>query len=547
MAKQPTDGVGTKARVLGGLRVEKVVVQNYRCIRAASVRLNPGLNIIVGGNEAGKSTFLEAVHLALTCQINGRSLRQQLHPHLFNHEVAEAFCTKANAGEKCYPPAISIEVFLAECDEFVRLRGTNNSEHRDVPGLRLVVRLDDEFGDDFAAFIARRDVAAVPVEFYIVEWLTFANEQVHPRRVPLKSRLIDATTVVAERGSSRYLLDVVDDHLDPSQKIDMCLAYRLLKDEFQKNESVAALNGALAKRTGEITDKTLTVSLDTTAADTWQSAVVPLLDRVPFSLIGKGEQASVKLRLALDAASTVGVLLVEEPENHQSHARLNGLLEGFRAHGQGKQFVVTTHSSFVVNKLGLADVLLFRRGQDLRLTDLDDDTQRYFRKLPGHDTLRLILAERAILVEGPSDELVVQRAFLDRHGKLPLAAGVEVIAVGALAFRRFMAIAELLGTPVVVVTDNDGDPAGARERWVTSAENIKVCIGDDSGPSLEQQIVAVNDLAVLNVVLGRTDASKEAALKWMTAKGNKAEAALRIFDSKTRIRYPSYIDDAISI
>jgi hypothetical protein len=40
---------------------------------------------------------------------------------------------------------ISIEDFLAECDEFVRLRGTNNSERRDVPGPRLVVRLDDGF------------------------------------------------------------------------------------------------------------------------------------------------------------------------------------------------------------------------------------------------------------------------------------------------------------------------------------------------------------------------------------------------------------------
>ena len=39
----------------------------------------------------------------------------------------------------------------------------------------------------------------------------------------------------------------------------------------------------------------------------------------------------------------------------------------------------------------------------------------YFKKLPGYDTLRLVLAKRVILVEGPSDELVVQRAYRDAH------------------------------------------------------------------------------------------------------------------------------------
>jgi predicted ATP-dependent endonuclease of OLD family len=35
-------------------------------------------------------------------------------------------------------------------------------------------------------------------------------------------------------------------------------------------------------------------------------------------------------------------------------------------------------------------------------------------KLPGYDTLRLILCNKAILVEGPSDELIVQKAYFVR-------------------------------------------------------------------------------------------------------------------------------------
>ena len=37
-------------------------------------------------------------------------------------------------------------------------------------------------------------------------------------------------------------------------------------------------------------------------------------------------------------------------------------------------------------------------------------TFEFFKKVAGYDTLRLILCKKSILVEGDSDELVVQRA-----------------------------------------------------------------------------------------------------------------------------------------
>lgn len=535
---------GERPDLCPGPQIEKVVVRNYRCLRAATVSLNPGLNIVVGDNEAGKSTLLEAIHLALSCQLNGRSLRAQLHPHLFNDRVVAEFCAEVNAGKKVAPPEIIIEVYFAADDSLARYRGTNNSEKRDSPGLRISVLLDEELGEEYAAHVTCGEVAAVPTEFYTVEWMTFASEQVHPRRVPAKSRLIDATGTSAEKGASRYLLDVVDDYLEPAQRSELSLAYRLLKSRFSEHSAVIALNEGLSGRVGEISDKALTVALDTTASGSWQNAVVPMLEQVPFSLIGKGEQASLKLRLAVDSASAADVVLVEEPENHQSHPRLNSLLERFRTAGGGKQFIVTTHSSFVVNKLGIGEVILFDRGNGLRLTELSRETRSYFKKLPGHDTVRLILARRTILVEGPSDELVVQRAYKDRRGKTPLEDGVEVLSVGALAFKRFMEIAEVTKKSLTVVTDNDGDAAKKRRWYANSAANIFLSMSDDNSlPSLEQHIVAVNDLGTISAALSKTFATQEEAQLWMV--NNKTEAALRIFDSQTPIAYPEYICVAV--
>lgn len=123
---------------------------------------------------------------------------------------------------------------------------------------------------------------------------------------------------------------------------------------------------------------------------------------------------------------------------------------------EGKQVLVTTHSSYVLNKLGLDNLVLISPERGLRLRDLPPDTVDYFRKLSGFDTLRIVLSKSAILVEGPSDELIVQRAYHDQHGRLPIEDGIDVIDVGGLSAKRFLDIAHPLNRKVSVITDNDG-------------------------------------------------------------------------------------------
>ena len=60
--------------------IQRAVIKNYRCLKQANVTFNENLNVIVGNNECGKSTLLEAIHLALTGQLNGRPLMIELHP-----------------------------------------------------------------------------------------------------------------------------------------------------------------------------------------------------------------------------------------------------------------------------------------------------------------------------------------------------------------------------------------------------------------------------------------------------------------------------------
>jgi len=64
--------------------ISKVKIHNFKCYRDFEIILKEGLNIIVGDNEAGKSTILESINLALTGLINGKSIWNELSQYLFN-------------------------------------------------------------------------------------------------------------------------------------------------------------------------------------------------------------------------------------------------------------------------------------------------------------------------------------------------------------------------------------------------------------------------------------------------------------------------------
>jgi putative ATP-dependent endonuclease of OLD family len=76
----------------------------------------------------------------------------------------------------------------------------------------------------------------------------------------------------------------------------------------------------------------------------------------------------------------------------------------------------------------------------------------------------MLLCKSAILVEGDSDELIVQKAYLTQHNKLPIEDEIEIISVGT-AFLRFLEIANKVKKCVAVVTDNDGEITNLNSKY----------------------------------------------------------------------------------
>ena len=428
-----------------------------------------------------------------------------------------------------------------------------NSLRANCPGVKVLVRFNESYSGEYADFLAKTsEITTIPIEYYEIVWFSFADEAITARSVPVNSTVLDATNIRLQDGTDSYIKSVINEHLDSKQKVGLSLAFRNLKELFFKDASISSINTALKTRKGDITSKEFEVSLDVSQKNGWDSHLIPYLDKIPFYLSGMGEQNSIKLLLTLNKnMGDSQIILVEELENHLSFSTMAQLLKRICEKCAGKQIIITTHSAYVLNKLGINHlVLLGKENSFMKLSELDASTRDYFEKLPGYDTLRMILAKKSILVEGPSDELLLQRAYKDMKDRLPIDDGIDVICVRGLSFKRFLDIAKLLKTTTSVVTDNDGNYSRnitGKYADYSASTNIKIFSGtDETLNTIEPQIVAVNELVVLNNILGTQFATKPELVTYMTDSHNKTDCALKIFNSPIKITFPQYVTDAIS-
>lgn len=205
--------------------ISKAVIKNYRCLRNTTVLLNKHMNIIVGDNECGKSTFLEAIYLALSGQLNGRSIHGELHPHLFNVGAISGYIESIVKKAATPPPAILIELYLADDAALAKLKGKNNTLKEDVPGIKVLIEFNEDYKAEYESYIADPSlIKTIPVEYYIVRWRNIADNEIISRSIPIKPSFIDASTIRNNAAASRYVLDIVKDSLSKKQQVDLALS-----------------------------------------------------------------------------------------------------------------------------------------------------------------------------------------------------------------------------------------------------------------------------------------------------------------------------------
>jgi putative ATP-dependent endonuclease of OLD family len=511
--------------------IRKVVISNFKKFEMLELDFDPVLNIFAGDNEAGKSSILLAIDLALSAS---RSKVETVGiESIMRKAAARAFFS---SGKKAVElPVIFVEVYLSGGSD-ATLHGRCNSLHETAFGVRFSCEPSDDYAQEIKQVLAE-DGENFPFEFYSIKFATFSGAPYAAHSKPLRHLLIDGAQINADYAQREYTRTLYRAHATPSERGSHENKYRQAKDQFW-NQNLAELNEKLQ----------VTFQVRSSSKSNLESDLILAEDGVPLEARGRGRQSMVKTEFALGkskGSESIEVLLLEEPENHLSHVNMRRLLDSLAKPG-GKQLFVSTHSSLVCARLDLRKVIMLDgAGNPATLRALDVETADFFCKAPDNNVLEFAMSSKVILVEGDAEFILIGALYESYSGSTMESDGVHVIAVGGTSFKRYLALATLLNIRTAVVRDNDGDH---QRHCVDNYEGLlgdhtRVFAESDNARSTFEICLYQDNKEACDGLFGKGRRTRSVQ-DWML--DNKADAAMALLKHGSALNVPEYLREAIA-
>jgi putative ATP-dependent endonuclease of the OLD family len=258
------------------MKISKVKIKNFKCYAGPfEFSLKDGTNIIVGNNESGKSTILEAIHLALTGVLNGKYIRHDLSSYLFNLAVEREYVDSLTTAKPLPPPKILIELFFSgDSKELAALEGDGNSDGVKASGIAYNIEFDeDNYGDAYAELVKTRELKSIPIEYYTATMTSFARKGITARNIPIKSAMIDSASSRLQSGSDVYISRIIRDSLQENERASISQAHRKLREAFVQDPNLQLINAKITTA-AKISKKSVSISVDLSSQTAWESSLM---------------------------------------------------------------------------------------------------------------------------------------------------------------------------------------------------------------------------------------------------------------------------------
>jgi predicted ATP-dependent endonuclease of OLD family len=514
--------------------INKIILHNLKRFRSFEADFDNQINILVGDNESGKSSILQAIDIVLSGSRN--KVENIGLENLFNYQVINDFLQSDKKYENL--PVLFIELYLNEqnnSDVF----GRNNQKGADFNGLKLICEPNDEFSKDIKDILQQPD-ANFPFEYYSINFKTFADIAYNGYKKFLKHIVVDNSQISSEYAMKEYVQDIYNATVRGVEKLTNRHKYREHKENF-RNSVLSTLNNRLTNYSFAIKNSPK-ANLETDLAI--------LEDSINIENKGKGKQCFIKTELALQRSqSDLDIVLIEEPENHLSHVNMQKLIQKI-SEAKDKQIFIATHSDLISTRLDLRKTILLNSNSisSLTLNTLPKGTAEFFMKAPDNNILQFILSKKVILVEGNAEYILMEAMYHKVTNEELNKSDIHIIAVGGTSFKRYLDLAKILSIKTAVITDNDGDIENNITQRYTDYTNpeiptIKIFNDADILRRTFEICLYVDNQKICSDLFAAE--RKKLSIQEFMLK-NKADCAFSILEKKaTEINVPQYIIDAI--
>jgi putative ATP-dependent endonuclease of OLD family len=575
------------------MRISKIRIKNYRNLKDINLEINR-LAIFIGENNSGKSNLLKAITLpfmnddvgSLSKNLGWQDINNEAKAMYFSY-IQENIVRIRNEEVEIEEfisilPYVDVEVIFTPdgSDEYYIHRWINSIDG-EVPLYSILykycIQHPNELLKHIATILKNAELIdnirmnLLPIELYKYSiTVTSTGEQIpYNELVNFKYN-----SLAAERDEfsnkntqigSKALVNLLHNKLTKEQKVAVEKSYEVFFSDLKK---ISNLEGVFNWQEDS--------SLDN-AKDFFEA--ITLLPNMPSmnSLLnnvrlgfgdeylntqGLGYRNLIYLLVMMNSLNVnsdvaLNILTIEEPEAHlciSNEHLLASFINSMLRSSHQLQIFISTHSPEFLNKLQLDHVSVITEGRAFSLkTALGAEQLDYLAKKPNMDFLKFLFSRRCILVEGPSEEMLIKSYLSSNANSLN---DIEVISLHkgfTKMIEIWLKVNENSSHRIGIIRDFDNQPkAQADHEKYNEFDNIYITTTTEY--TLEPEFVksGSNFETLKNYFVSKhgwteVDTAEALAEKWKTAKADTMLKFSRDFgkDDLEEVVLPQHISKVL--
>jgi putative ATP-dependent endonuclease of OLD family len=450
--------------------VSQVRVRNFRSLKEVTVQLSPNVTLLVGSNNAGKTTFLKALALALNTD---RKFISQ--DDLFINRNGETLPDDDRV------ITVDVKIIPAEGRQTFSDQWAFDFKEDNKP---------DAQGVEILAFRTKIDFSNLTQEaqinrYVIRDWDSGQADENSPLKADLSGlpfHFIDAQRDLQEDlklRTSHFGKLTGKIEYDPKQREDLEKSLAVLNEDAVNKSPVLAhlrtslkdLNKAVqSKGTGvEITPfpkkvrdlhKGMRVHFQDGESDTFSLEYHGMGTRSWAALLAfKAKIAWDEQEKRNENQTFYPLLGLEEPEAHlHPNAQKQVYSQLSEINGQK---IISTHSPYIVAQADISEIRHFQKESDetiinaLNISSLDPDELRKIRREVLLSRGELLFSKVIVLFEGETESQIFP-VFARKFWELePFEKGICFISVDGNNYKPFLLVAKSMQIPWFIFSDYD--------------------------------------------------------------------------------------------
>lgn len=450
------------------MKISRLVIKNYRNLKDVDICLGETV-VLIGENNSGKSNLLRAVTLPFLTDessFSGKSLswidindaaKEKYYHYIIEHQKSIVDGTTNCVDFIKEMPVVMVEVQLkADVTEnyFVKDLSYSVENGELVYGLRYEYKpskaeeifklvkhvLVQETVDENS--IKKVKMNLLPTEFYaysitVPDKGSVAYDTLKLYKYTALEAERDEFSRTKERLGSKSLVKVLQIGLSDDDKLKVEKEYNHF---FEELKTVSKMDHVINwQEESELEDAKeffghISILPNMPPMQTILNSIRLGYSDAELTLQGLGYRNLILLLVLINSLMgkkndvALNILTIEEPEAHLciNNIRLMAsFLKAFASKNKSAQLFYSTHSTELINKMDLGNVVIVHGGNVFSLLqELEEEERDYLTKNPNFDLFKLFFSKKCILFEGISEEMLI-RSYLDSKNEL---SDIELIS-----------------------------------------------------------------------------------------------------------------------